>query len=353
MSGKRKSKTATATVVADIHAEDEVSDQAIEEIEPPASLTETEQQPPQQTAPPARPRRGRPPKEPATQSVPPVQQPPRQSRKKNAASTQPAKGSQDDVSEKLSQVLTLLQAHFLQQQPQTLPLAHMIPPQQVPAVPPLAEAFAQATANLQARLPHSSGTITITDFLTRKTQRKIKETSIDTLSYAEFIYSFVGYLLDDPNIDSDLRSKLVFIRQVSEDSEQYAWSGVLDWALTVIDHINDRSVQWSSERSIAMDRLVISRSVENALVLTSIACPEYNSGQCAHKSHHVEGRFRLNHFCSFCVNCDIEHQHTARACHRKKSFLNPNQRQNNSSRNDSRYRSRNYDTYESRNDSKN
>lgn len=162
----------------------------------------------------------------------------------------------------------------------------------------------------------------------------------------------MGYLLDDPDLGPTLRSKLTFIRQISEDSEQYAWPGVLDWALTVIDHINDKSIQWSSERSIAMDRLVISRSVENALVLTSIPCPEYNLGQCQQKSHHAEGRFKLTHFCSFCINFDIEHQHTERACHKKKSHFNSNQRQN-ANRNDSRYRSRNHDSYDSRHESKN
>lgn len=261
---------------------------------------------------------------------------------------------------KLSQVLTLLQAHFASQQAQPAPPAHSLPPQQLPAVPSAEESFAQATANLNTRLPHSSGSINITDFLTHKTQRKVKDSSIDTLTYAEFVYSFMGYLLDDREISATLCSKLNFVRQISEDSEQYAWPGVLDWALTTIDHINDKSIQWSSERHIAMDRLVISRSVENALVVTPLPCPEYNSGNCNLKSHHVEGRFKLTHFCSYCVNHSIEHQHTERACHHKKSYHNANQRQNHqtarndNSRNDSRYRSRNnHESHESRYVSKN
>lgn len=127
----------------------------------------------------------------------------------------------------------------------------------------------------------------INDYLSRKTQRKVKEHSIDTITFAEFLFGFTGYIVDSSMPDPVLLSKLNLLRQVAEDTDHYSWSGVLDWALTMVDKVNDRSISWQSDKEIAMDRLVISRSVDKAINVVTIPCPEYNNATCTHKTGHV------------------------------------------------------------------
>lgn len=170
--------------------------------------------------------------------------------------------------------------------------------------------------------------------------------------FSEFVYAFLGYVIDSSLLDDNTISKLTFLRQGAEDREQCAWPGVLDWAVTIVDKINDKTVSWDSERQIAMARLVISRSVENALTLSSVPCPEYNQAQCSYKATHIEGRFKLAHVCSYCFVNGTEHPHTERSCHRKKSYGSSNQA---STRQDYRgNHSRSYDhKFDNRYDSKN
>lgn len=159
----------------------------------------------------------------------------------------------------------------------------------------------------------------------------------------------MGILLDSGIADQRIASMIAFVRNLAEDSEHYSWRGTLDWALTTIDKLNSRTITWASEQSIAMDRLVLSRSVSNALNIIVIPCPDYNAGICLMKGAHIETRFKLEHICAFCAPQGIEHAHTDRACHRKKAFLNAGQRQNSSNRGDYRQRSRQYDHYDSKN----
>lgn len=287
---------------------------------------------------------------------------PRATRKKKAPEpTLPSVSeppSAPDIGDKLSQIIDLLLAQ--QRAPADPPF---VPPaSHTPVAPPPTRytpllsqqaALDDATCRLYNRLPYSEGKIDLCDYLTRKSQRKIKDTSTDSLIFPEFVYAFLGYVMESAALDEVTKSKLVFLRQIAEDREQCAWPGVLDWALTTIDRVNDKTITWESERHIAMDRLVISRSVENALSLTSIPCPDYNSAQCCHKTAHVEGRFKLEHICSYCAALGTDHQHTVRSCHRKKSYNSSFKTQHNRSE----YRGKNNrgheQNYESRYDPKN
>lgn len=257
-----------------------------------------------------------------------------------------------DLSRQLGQILHLLQSQQAQpahlQPPTRARAAPDPPPAIIVQTPPAPQIFAAATTALDSRVPLSQG-MNIFDHLTRKTQRRVRESSIDTINLAEFIYGFMGILLDTGIADQRLINMISFVRNIAEDSEHYSWRGTLDWALTIIDKINTHAITWASEQSIAMDRLVLSRSVSNALNTVVIPCPEYNTGTCQFKGSHTEYRFKLDHICSFCAPQGIEHAHTERVCHRKKSFLNAGQRQANSSgKGEYRQRSRHYD-YDSKN----
>lgn len=110
-----------------------------------------------------------------------------------------------------------------------------------------------------------------------------------------------------------------------------------------MDRINAGNLQWSDCQQIAMERLVISRSVANALSVVPIPCVEYNNNECRFKSAHSEGCFCLLHVCSHCFTIGVEHAHTSRACHRKKAnqskYSNANStRQDNRSDNRQRHR---------------
>lgn len=151
---------------------------------------------------------------------------------------------------------------------------------------------------------------------------------------------------------------ITFLRQVAKDYDNFAWPGILDWALTTIDRVNENAYDWSDSQQISMDRSIISRSVGNAIKTVDITCPEYNQGNCSHKKSHVEGRFKLNHLCQFCFVNGIEHPHSERSCHRKKSHGSSGsgyKNNNGQSKQENRYRnSRAYDNgHEFRNDSKN
>lgn len=139
------------------------------------------------------------------------------------------------------------------------------------------------------------------------------------LTAGEFVYAFIGYVLDSNVTSNATNNQLEFLRQIVEDAEQYSWAGVLDWGLTIIDRINGGGLRWADTQQIAMERLVISRSVANALTIVPIACVEYNNTECRFKAGHTEGRFRLLHVCSHCFMIGVEHAHTSRACHRKKA----------------------------------
>lgn len=154
--------------------------------------------------------------------------------------------------------------------------------------------------------------------MNRGAKRKVREGSIDLVTFQEFVYAFIGYAIDSSHITPDLESKLVFLRQVAEDASQYNWAGVLDWAMTIIDRINGKNIGWNSTQEIAMDRLVVSRSVANAVRPTTIACPEYNLGECSFKSSHTEGRFKLVHACAFCLVNGTEYPHTEKVCNKRK-----------------------------------
>lgn len=178
----------------------------------------------------------------------------------------------------------------------------------------------------------------------------MKDSSLDSINFAEFVYGFVGIILDAGPNNQDVVSMLKFIRNIAEDTEFYSWHGILDWALTTIDKLNTNCITWGSEQAIAMDRLVLSRSVSNSLNIVSIPCPEFNAGVCSSKIAHFEGRFKLDHICAFCAPQGIEHGHTERACHRKKSFNGSNQKQSYQNRNDYRSKPR---QFEPQSDSKN
>lgn len=126
--------------------------------------------------------------------------------------------------------------------------------------------------------------------------------------------------------------------------------------MSTIDRVNENAYDWCDAQQISMDRLIISRSVGNAIKLVDITCPEYNHGSCHQKKSHVEGRFKLNHFCHFCYANGIEHPHSERSCHRKKSNQSNGYKSNHrQSKQDYRHRnSRPHDNaHEYRNDSKN
>lgn len=260
-----------------------------------------------------------------------------------------------DVSRTLTQILKLLQTQQTQQAQQAR-RARALPPAPVPdpppavivQTPPAPDVFATATASLDARVGLSQGNMNILDHLSRKTQRKVRESSLDSITFAEFVYGFIGIILEAGVPEQPSFNMLNFLRNIAEDTEFYSWPGTLDWALTTIDKLNSNSITWSSEQAIAMDRLVLSRSVSNAKNFTTIPCPEYNTGTCSFKSVHVDGRFKLEHMCAFCAPQGIEHAHTERVCHRKKSFNGGNQKQN--YKNEFRSRPRRFDAQQ---DSKN
>lgn len=257
----------------------------------------------------------------------------------------------DTLSNQIGEILQLLKAQAARPQiiePQPRAIANS---------QPAIDLFQGARAALESRLPTVEGTINIEEYLTRKSQRRVKENSIDIISFNEFVYAFIGHLLETPGLDATYSSKLQFLRHIAEDSEGYQWAGVLDWALTTLERVNTNSTSWSAAQDRAMDRLVISRSVSNAMQLTSIPCVEYNQGNCRLKSAHQEGRFNLEHVCTYCFAIGIEHPHTDRSCHRKKQVNNGQSKQNHSASHRSEYRHRNHresdNRYDQRSDSKN
>lgn len=230
----------------------------------------------------------------------------------------------DNLSNQIGEILQLLKAQAAR--PQNVePEPRLIATSQ-----PARELFNEARAALDARLPVVEGIINIEDYLTRKSQRHVKENSIDIISFNEFVYAFTGHLLEAPGLDQTYTSKLQFLRHIAEDSEGYQWAGVLDWALTTLERVNTRSTSWAASQDRAMDRLVISRSVSNAMLLTSIPCVEYNQGNCRLKAAHQEGRFNLEHVCTYCFAIGIKHPHTDRSCHRKKQLTGGQSKQNHS-----------------------
>lgn len=192
------------------------------------------------------------------------------------------------------------------------------PPRAISAPQTVSDAFHGARVALESRLPTVEGNINIEEFLTRKSQRRVKDNSIDIITFHEFVYAFTGHLLEARGLDNIITNKLQFLRHIAEDSESYNWTGVLDWALTTLERINANSTTWAATQDRAMDRLVISRSVSNAMSLLSIPCVEYNQGSCRFKSAHQEGRFSLEHICTYCAAIGIDHPHSDRSCHRKK-----------------------------------
>lgn len=255
------------------------------------------------------------------------------------------------MDQKLSQVIELLQAQAAQ--------PPRPPPPQAPAALPWEtpqQVYAQAVSALQNRLPRARGNMNLTDFLSCQTQRRVREESIDAITFAEFVYAFMGLLAEMCADDDTVNSMVTFLRQVAEDYDNFAWPGILDWALTTIDRVNENAYDWSDSQQISMDRLIISRSVGNAIKTVDITCPEYNHGSCVFKKSHVEGRFKLNHLCQYCFVNGIEHPHSERSCHRKKSQSSSGYKTNNGqSKQENRYRnSRPYDNnHEYRNESKN
>lgn len=269
-------------------------------------------------------------------------------------------GSNTQLASQMSEILRLLKAQARapppQAEPLRVPLPRTTPAPRLAAPPPQALAtFNTAVAALDARLPRSQGNIDISQFLTRKAQRIVKNGSIDMLSFSDFMYAYIGYIIDSCVMSEELEAKLVFLRQVAEDANNYKWHGVLDWALTIIDRVNADNITWNSTQEIAMDRLVISRSVANAARPMVIPCPEFNSEECAIKETHIEGRFRLVHACGFCLMLGQEHPHTERACHKKKSFVTGGQKSQSSNANPNQYRQRyrNYDSSADRQEGKN
>lgn len=139
------------------------------------------------------------------------------------------------------------------------------------------------------------------------------------LTAGEFVYAFLGYIVETNAIPNTAAYELQFLKQIVEDAKQYSWAGVLDWGLTIVDRIHGGGLKWSDTQQIAMESLVISRSVANAQTVVPISCVEYNNVECTFKTAHSEGRFRLLHVCSHCFTIGVEHAHTSRACHRKKA----------------------------------
>lgn len=224
----------------------------------------------------------------------------------------------------LGQILNLLQTRVDTPAPpsQPVPLQPVVQTDPVPATiastSAARDAFNSAMHTLDSRLPASEGSIDITDFLNRGAKRKVREGSIDLVTFQEFVYAFIGYATDSSRVSPEQEPKLTFLRQITEDASQYNWRGVLDWAMTVIDRINAKNIRWDSSQEIAMDRLVVSRSVANTSRPTTIACPEYNLGECPFKTSHTEGRFKLAHACGYCLLSGAEYPHTEKACNRKK-----------------------------------
>lgn len=275
-----------------------------------------------------------------------AQQPPAKVARVTAAAGRGAGARADaDLSSQIGEILQLLRAQATRPQAvESQPRQYIQepPPRAIASQQPVTELLHEARVALDSRLPTVGGNVNIEEFLTRKSQRRVKENSIDAISFNEFVYAFIGHILDAQVLDQVTASKLQFLRQIAEDSEAYNWTGVLDWALTTLERINSNSTTWAASQDRAMDRLVISRSVSNAIALSQIPCMEYNQGTCRFKASHQEGRFALEHLCNYCFAIGIEHPHTDRACHRKKQITNNQSRAPQSSANRSDFRQRNY-----------
>lgn len=297
------------------------------------------------TAPPAKPAtRGR--KKKDTQ---PAAQKSKATRVTSKPSASPA-GADSELTSQIGEILQLLKAQA------TRPVIREPEPRRITMFQPVIELVDGARAALDSRLPTVQGNIDIQEHLTRKSQRRVRDSSIDVITFHEFVYAFIGHILEAQCLDPVTMNKLQFMRQIAEDSESYNWSGVLDWALTTLERINSSSTTWAASQDRAMNRLVISRSVSNAMLYLPIPCPEYNQGLCKQKGAHHEGRFSLEHICTYCAALGIEHPHSDKACHRKKQTSGSQQRSNHSAGHRSEYRQRNYrhnDNYDSRSDSKN
>lgn len=258
-------------------------------------------------------------------------------KKKKMAEPQPvvvpaaaAGSSNADLSGQMAQIIQLLQGQQRVPQPAPAlqpPVVHVPPVAPPPPALVQQDNFTAAMAALDARMPTAQGNIDIVQFLSRRAQRIVREGSIDMISLADFIYAYIGYLLESTEVTAELEEKLSFVRQVAEDSSQYRWAGVLDWAMTIIDRINSNNITWASTQEIAMDRPVISRSVANAARPIAVPCPDFNQFECPEKANHTEGRFKLLHVCGFCFLVGAEHAHTERACHKKKAYVSGRQKQ--------------------------
>lgn len=137
---------------------------------------------------------------------------PRKGRKKKADTIQPVEAegatasSNADLSAQMATIISLLKAKCtppekpVDPQPSARPALHdsiQVPtPAELTAAPQARGAFAEAAMVPDSRIVGTAGSINLTEYLFRRAQRKICEGSIDMPTAGEFVYAFIGYVLE-------------------------------------------------------------------------------------------------------------------------------------------------------------
>lgn len=139
----------------------------------------------------------------------------------------------------------------------------------------------------------------------------------DDLSLPDFIQGFTKLILTHSIQNRTVKSMIMHLSQVGEDTALYGWPPIREWSNTVLHDIAANRYSWKDSRHIESERnrAAIHAGATRVSESEFNVCPLYNQGKCLPSSSH--GHLNI-HACAFCwLSWGVENIHPISICKKR------------------------------------